>query len=232
MGKYLYQNIKNCKWKYDNEIKQKIDKEIIIINKNIIYRDKYLEEHKNENSKRSVDSNRNEEWVCKDSYKFHPDLNNELGKIIDYQVPLKIPKKNIPLKMQKNCDEINNGRGKIDLILKNDKTKTVYLIEVKVSNNTENPCKAVLEIYTYYNLLGGKNRINEFLNKIDCIGYKCKTAILFEKSKNNNNYEGRFDKDTGNVKELAKALGVECYNFEVKVNGDKTFIERINRVKI
>ena len=166
MKKYIYQEIKNCEWKYDNTTKKQIDKEISdIYKKNIFYRDGYLKQHKNECFSKNSDSNRNEEWICKLSYKVHPYLNSELGKIIDYQVPLKLPKKCIPLKMQKNYDKINNGRGKIDLISKNDKTKTVYLIEVKVSKNSENPCKAVLEIYTYYNLLGGNKEINKNINK-------------------------------------------------------------------
>lgn len=228
MEKYIYQTIKNCNWKYNNETKQRIDEEIKEINKNIIYRGAYLNQHKNEcfDKKMTI---RKEEWICKLSFKYHQYLNSELGKIIDYQVPLKLPKKNIPLKMQKYYKSINEGRGKIDLISKNDKTKTVYLIEVKVSKNTENPCKAVLEIYTYYNLLGGDKGINEFLNIIDCVGYKCKTAILFEKNKDikkESSYEGRFNKNIGKVRDLAKDYGVECYNFEIV---DSKFIKKINK---
>ena len=103
MEKYIYQEIKNCEWKYDNTTKKTIDKEISeIYKKNIFYRDGYLKQHKNECFSKKSDSNRNEEWICKLSYKFHPYLNSELGKIIDYQVPLKLPKKCIPLKMQKS----------------------------------------------------------------------------------------------------------------------------------
>ena len=204
--KYTYQKISR-EWVYDNN-KHIIKNEVREIYKNLIDRDSYLSQHKNECFDRSKISSRREEWICKLSYKEHQYLNSILGNIIDYQVPLKIS--NV-------SKEINEGRGKIDLISKNDNTKTIYLIEVKVSNNRENPCKAILEIYTYYHLLGGKKNINIFLNKINCKGYKCKIALLFERNKDNNdeeNYERRFKKNVGNVMKMTKDLGVLCYSFK------------------
>ena len=235
MEKYIYQKIGNSsKWKYDRNTKQEIDKEIDEIHKNTIFRNDYSNQHTNECFDRNKITNRREEWVCKLSFNEHEYLNCELGKIINYQVSLKIPKKDIKNNIKAiNTKEVNEGRGKIDLISKNDKTKTVYLIEVKVSKNSENPCKAVLEIYTYYNLLGGKKRINEFLNKIDCNGYKCKTVVLFEKNKvtkkntkKGKSYEDEFNDNTGNVKEMAKDLGVECYSYEEY----DYIIKKINKV--
>ena len=116
---------------------------------------------------------RKEEWICKMavSEKFYQLNNREKFEIFDYQ---------IPLKNERTKD--TKGLGKIDLLAKIN--NTAYLIEVKTINSLEIPLKAILEIYAYWQQLGGEN-LNEnflkYLEKENC--KKLKKAILLFKSK-------------------------------------------------
>jgi len=84
---------------------------------------------------------RMEEWICKQC----KDKNfTAVGKIMDYQIPLK----------RKRTEEYA-GMGKIDLLAQKD--EMAYILEVKSPKSTEEPLKAILEIYTYWRQLGGEN---------------------------------------------------------------------------
>ena len=83
------------------------------------------------------DSNRREEIFAKRITGLQL---NGLGKIIDYQVPLKDTQK-------------DQGVGKIDLISYNKEENKLYLIELKYEGNKDTLLKTSLEIYTYWKLV-------------------------------------------------------------------------------
>jgi hypothetical protein len=60
-----------------------------------------------------------------------------LGKIIEYQIPLKDTSKNF-------------GIGKIDLLSYQKQNTTLYIIELKLDNINETLLRAIIEIYTYW----------------------------------------------------------------------------------
>lgn len=73
-----------------------------------------------------------------------------LGKILDFEVPLK----------EKKSDKY----GRIDLVAKDDNKQSIKLIELKIkakNGNDETLLRALLEIYTYYKLIN--NSYDKFL---------------------------------------------------------------------
>lgn len=145
---------------------------------------------------------RKEEWMCKmckgKTFPF-------VGKIVDYQVPLKHNKS--------DCE----GMGKIDLLSKID--DTAYLLELKVPDSTEHPLRAIMEIYTYWQQLGG-NDCEEFIKKSAAIGAnKFKKAIvIFEKEAiDSPKYlYNKLVKDANELRYLMKELEVECFIAELE----------------
>ena len=90
---------------------------------------------------------------------------DKLGKVIDYQIPLK-------------NKLINKGIGKIDLISYNNEQHCLYLIELKYGDNSETLLRAILEIYTYSKIIDQDKLISDFRshkhignqnNKIRCL---------------------------------------------------------------
>ena len=84
----------------------------------------------------SPEASRWEEWICIMMCQEAPDRGYPFGRLVDYQVPLKVP----------GGGEQNQGLGKIDLLAHSGDTAT--LLELKAPNSTEHPLKAFLEIYT------------------------------------------------------------------------------------
>ena len=64
---------------------------------------------------------------------------NILGKILDYQTPLK--------------DKQRDKAGKIDIVSYNKDVKTVYLLELKIEDSKETMLRCILEIFTYLRIL-------------------------------------------------------------------------------
>ncbi|MDQ0917563.1 Sir2 family NAD-dependent protein deacetylase [Paenibacillus sp. V4I5] len=87
-----------------------------------------------------IASNRGEERFAIDLFNLSKNGKDfeHIGKILDYQIPLKNSKQ-------------DKGLGKIDLIsVKDDK---IFLIELKIKENKENILRGILEIATYYQVL-------------------------------------------------------------------------------
>lgn len=68
---------------------------------------------------------------------------NILGKVLDYQTPLK--------------DKQDDKAVKIDIVSYNKDIKTVYLLELKIEDSKETMLRCVLEIYTYLKTLDAIN---------------------------------------------------------------------------
>ena len=169
---------------------------------------------------------RKEEWICKMVVleKFYQLNNREKLEIFDYQ---------IPLKNERTKD--TKGLGKIDLLAKI--SNTAYLIEVKTINSLEIPLKAILEIYAYWQQLGGEN-LNEnflkYLEKENC--KKLKKAILLFKSKDKKSIYQELisSKDMLSImEELEIELFVATLDESEEIEEDKrTKIKTIKRFEI
>ncbi|EUB12548.1 hypothetical protein [Fusobacterium sp. CM22] len=169
---------------------------------------------------------RKEEWICKMAVleKFYQLNNREKLEIFDYQ---------IPLKNERTKD--TKGLGKIDLLAKI--SNTAYLIEVKTINSLEIPLKAILEIYAYWQQLGGEN-LNEnflkYLEKENC--KKLKKAILLFKSKDKKSIYQELisSKDMLSImEELEIELFVATLDESEEIEEDKrTKIKTIKRFEI
>ena len=71
-----------------------------------------------------------------------------IGKIIDYQTPLKAKRK--------------DAAGKIDLLSYNMTTKIVFVLELKEPDSIETMLRCVLEGYTYMKTINKKNLFDNF----------------------------------------------------------------------
>ena len=82
-------------------------------------------------------SNRKEEIMAMEI--FNQGSLNILGKILDYQTPLKNVR--------------DDEAGKIDIVSYNKDVKTVYLLELKIEDSKETMLRCILEIFTYLRIL-------------------------------------------------------------------------------
>ena len=95
----------------------------------------------------SSSSNRLEEIIAMKMYK-QGIIFDEIGKIIDYQIPLKSQK--------------NDIAGKIDLLSYNGKNNTVFVLELKKPDSTETMLRCVLEGYTYLKTVDEEKLLEDF----------------------------------------------------------------------
>lgn len=98
------------------------------------------------------DSNRKEERVAIQLFNLSQSgkIFNGIGRIMDYQVPLK-------------NSSADKGLGKIDLISLVD--DCMVLIEFKINENRETLLRCVLEIATYYQVLSKSKFLNSYSNE-------------------------------------------------------------------
>jgi len=104
------------------------------------------ESYKTKNHNRimqNINSNREEEKIAKEMYN---NSYNFVGKIIDYQTPLK--------------NKLSDPVGKIDLLAYN--KNILYLLELKKPDSTETMLRCVLEAYTYLKTVDTKKLLLDF----------------------------------------------------------------------
>lgn len=146
---------------------------------------------------------RKEEWMCKMCMgKSFP----HIGKIVDYQVPLKHS-------LGEDCE----GMGKVDLLSVDG--DTAWLLELKVPDSTEPPLRAIMEIYTYWRQLGGDD-CQWFLNHSKANGVKKlkKAIVIFEKDADASGkylYQ-KLKADREPLLELMRDLDVSCFVAQLK----------------
>ena len=151
----------------------------------------------NHNSKSNDKSNRKEEIFAK---KLKGKEFPGLGKIIDYQVPLK--------------NERNNKAGKIDLISNNN---YIHLIELKYESE-ETLLRCVLEIATYYQVLDK----TKFLNDFNLPRKHIKKAVLILKNSNpHKDFENL--KNMPHLAKLIKELEISIFT----IIDDKPTIQKV-----
>jgi len=95
----------------------------------------------------SSSSNRLEEIIAMKLYK-QSVVYDKIGKIIDYQTPLKSQK--------------NDVAGKIDLLSYNEKSNTVFVLELKKPDSTETMLRCILEGYTYLKTVDEEKLLEDF----------------------------------------------------------------------
>lgn len=132
--------------------------------------------------------------------KLHSIELNKLGKVIDYQIPLK----------SKRSDKA----GKIDLITC--KEDAAYIVEVKYLGNTENLLRAVLEIWTYYNQLNKKNFLKSFKEYKNKKCRDIKKAVLLAKGSTAYKEATELNERPA-LKKLIQKLDVKIFLFEYRV---------------
>ncbi len=160
---------------------------------------------------------RKEEWMCKlcMGKRFSP-----IGKIVDYQVPLKHSRGDA-------CE----GMGKVDLLSVDG--NTAWLLELKVPDSTEHPLRAIMEIYTYWRQLGG-DACERFLTHSKATGASVlkKAIVIFEKNTDASIYQ-KLKKDWELLSELMEALDVACFVAQLKQdNPDCDEIVGVNPCKL
>ena len=81
-----------------------------------------------------------------------------IGKIIDYQTPLKAGKLSVK--------SPEKGVGKIDLLSYDEKSKCLRILELKKEDNSESMLRCVLEAYTYLKMVDQNKLKKEFSEKL------------------------------------------------------------------
>lgn len=127
-----------------------------------------------------------------------------LGKVIDYQVPLK--------------NVSNDKAGKIDIITYNIKQNELYLVEFKTGCNGDTLLKTALEIYTYSKIL----HIETFKNNLkDKQKYNISTkpnikkAILVSKGTQAYKEYAKLSEDSKLKELITKKLNIEVSTIHV-----------------
>lgn len=143
-------------------------------------------------------SNRKEEIIAMEI--FRQGSLNILGKILDYQTPLK--------------NEQKNKAGKIDIVSYNKDIKTVYLLELKKEDSKEDEKKdkketmlrCVLEIFTYFKTLD-KDKFLEDFNLPKDTKIKASPLVFF----NGSQHKEMVDDNNKFLKQLMDKLDIEPF---------------------
>ena len=137
-------------------------------------------------------SNREEEKIAMELFDYSQNKGvtfDIIGKIIDYQTPLKNVQK----------DDV----GKIDLLAYNEKEKTLRILELKKPDGKETMLRCVLEAYTYLKIADKAKLLKDFGLPEDTIVKAC-PFVFFEGEQYKKMQEGR-----EHLEELITKLGIE-----------------------
>ena len=137
-------------------------------------------------------SNREEEKIAMELFDYSQNKGvtfDIIGKIIDYQTPLKNVQK----------DDV----GKIDLLAYNEKEKTLKILELKKPDSKETMLRCVLEAYTYLKIVDKDKLLKDFGLPKDTVVKAC-PFVFFDGAQ----YK-EMQQDRKNLKELMKKLDVE-----------------------
>ena len=148
------------------------------------------------------DSNREEEKIAMKLFDLSQNQGKVfeiIGKIIDYQTPLK--------------DIQTDKAGKIDLLAYNEEEKTLRILELKKPDSEETMLRCVLEAYTYLKVVDKDKLLKDFgLPKNTKI--KACPFVFYGKEQ----YK-EMQEDRKNLKDLIKELGIEVIYLEEKDGG-------------
>lgn len=138
------------------------------------------------------ESNRAEEKIAMKLFDYSQnkgEIFDKIGKIIDYQIPLK----NIQ----------TDDAGKIDLLAYNEDTDTLRILELKKSDSKETMLKCLLEVYTYLKIVNKDKLLKDFGLLKDTI-VKASPLVFFEGMQYKEMQEER-----KNLKKLMEKMEIE-----------------------
>ena len=137
-------------------------------------------------------SNRAEEKIAMKLFDYSQnkgEIFDKIGKIIDYQIPLK----NIQ----------TDDAGKIDLLAYNEDTDTLRILELKKSDSKETMLKCLLEVYTYLKIVNKDKLLKDFgLPKNTIV--KASPLVFFEGMQ-----YMEMQEDRKNLKKLMEKMEIE-----------------------
>jgi len=151
---------------------------------------------------KNKDSRREEEIIAMKLFDFSQNQGKVfdiIGKIIDYQTPLK----NVQI------DDV----GKIDLLAYNESKKTLRILELKKPDSKETMLRCVLEAYTYLKILDKTKLLKDFELPEDTVIKAC-PFVFYGKEQ----YR-EMQPDREHLKDLIEKLGIEVIYLEEK-NGE------------
>ncbi len=138
------------------------------------------------------ESNRVEEKIAMKLFDYSQnkgEIFDKIGKIIDYQIPLK----NIQ----------TDDAGKIDLLAYNEDTDTLRILELKKSDSKETMLKCLLEVYTYLKIVNKDKLLKDFgLPKNTIV--KASPLVFFEGMQ-----YMEMQEDRKNLKKLMEKMEIE-----------------------
>ena len=148
------------------------------------------------------DSNRKEEKIAMKLFDLSENQGKVfeiIGKIIDYQTPLK--------------DIQTDKAGKIDLLAYNESKKTLRILELKKPDSKETMLRCVLEAYTYLKIVDKTKLLKDFELPEDTVIKAC-PFVFYGKEQ----YR-EMQQDREHLKDLIEKLGIEVIYLEEK-NGE------------
>lgn len=149
-------------------------------------------------------TNREEEILAKRIFNYSERGNKlgELGKVFDYQVPLKSTQK--------------DKAGKIDLVSFNQDTNTVWLVEFKRAGNKDTLLRCLLEVATYYQLLDKEGFIESHKDMLGNLSPDCirKAVFVFKEQSQHEEIKEMKDGKRPMLKQLAESLEITFFLLE------------------
>ena len=148
---------------------------------------------------KNEESKREEEKIAMklfDSSKNRGKVFDIIGKIIDYQTPLKNVR--------------GDKAGKIDLLAYNENEKTLRILELKRPDSKETMLRCVLEAYTYLKVVDKAKLLKDFGLPEDTVIKAC-PFVFYGKEQ----YR-EMQQDREHLKELIEKLGIEVIYLEEK----------------
>ena len=145
------------------------------------------------------ESNRAEEKIAMKLFDYSQnkgEIFDKIGKIIDYQTPLK----NVQ----------TDDAGKIDLLAYNEDTDTLRILELKKSDSKETMLKCLLEVYTYLKIVNKVKLLKDF-GLPENTKIKACPFVFYGKEQ----YK-EMQEDRKYLKELIEKLGIEVIYLEEK----------------
>jgi hypothetical protein len=164
-----------------------------------ITREKSYKVDSHDGKNKDNDSNREEEKIAMKLFVLSQNQGkvfDVIGKIIDYQTPLK--------------DIQTDKAGKIDLLAYNENEKTLRILELKRPDSKETMLRCVLEAYTYLKVVDKTKLLKDF-GLPENTEIKACPFVFYGGEQHKEMKE-----DRKNLKDLIKKLGVEVIYLEEK----------------
>lgn len=173
-----------------------------------ITREKSYKVNTHDGKNKDNDSNREEEKIAMKLFDLSQNQGkvfDVIGKIIDYQTPLK--------------DIQTDKAGKIDLLAYNENKKILRILELKKPDSKETMLRCVLEAYTYLKIVDKAKLLKDFALPEDTEIKAC--AFVFHGKEQ---YK-EMQKNKENLGELIKKLDIEIIYLKEE-NGEYSVIEK------